>query len=165
MTDPPPCMSCIVKGSPIPSSKLNSGPPKQALKPVLGEPRLAMVVSAIMSPMEFPDQELLKGIDCGFRNEEVTPGKDSEAEDGVTEAEHDAKRAEDTDQLIGYDVDPDDGEEEAGDGEDPVVDGGLRGPGGEAHRDGEQQREDEDKVPGLHTGPAQRVIGHTRGEH
>ena len=54
MTDPPPCMSCIVKGSPIPRSKLNSGPPKQALNPVLGEPRLAMVVSAIMSPMELP---------------------------------------------------------------------------------------------------------------
>ena len=55
MADPPPCMSCMVKGSPIPSSKLNSGPPKQALNPVLGEPRLAIVVSAIMSPIEFPD--------------------------------------------------------------------------------------------------------------
>ena len=55
IVDPPPCISSIVKGSPIPRSKLNSGPPKQALKPVLGEPRLAIVVSAIMSPMEFPD--------------------------------------------------------------------------------------------------------------
>ena len=55
MADPPPCMSCMVKGSPIPSSKLNSGPPKQALNPVLGEPRLAIVVSAIMSPIEFPE--------------------------------------------------------------------------------------------------------------
>ena len=55
-----------MKGSPIPSSKLNSGPPKQALKPVLGEPRLAMVVSEIMSPMEFPDWSIVRMQACDW---------------------------------------------------------------------------------------------------
>ena len=43
----PSCRSWMVKGSPIPSSRLNSGPPKQALKPARGEPRLYIRVSSI----------------------------------------------------------------------------------------------------------------------
>ena len=42
------------KGSPIPSNKLKRGPPKHALKPALGDPLLAIDVSAMRSPMELP---------------------------------------------------------------------------------------------------------------
>ena len=95
----------------------------------------------------------------------LTPGEDGEAENGVAEAEHDAESPENADKLVGDHVDPDDGEDEAGDGEGLVVDGGLGGPGGEAHGDGEQQGEDEGEVPHLHTAGAKPVIGQTRGEH
>ena len=60
----------------------------------------------------------------------VTPGEDSEAEDGITESEHDAEGTEDADQLVGDDVNPDDGEDEAGNSKELVVDGGPCGPGG-----------------------------------
>ena len=52
----PSCSSWMVKGSPIPSSRLNSGPPKQALKPARGEPRLHTHISylSIIYPVYLP---------------------------------------------------------------------------------------------------------------
>ena len=52
--DEPPCKIWIVKGRPMPTRVLKSGPPKHALKPALGEPLFAIDVSGTMSPMEFP---------------------------------------------------------------------------------------------------------------
>ena len=58
------------------------------------------------------------------------------------------------DQLVGDDVYPDDGEDEAYDCEDVVVGRRARGAGGEAHGDGGEQGEDGDQVPHLQPGDA-----------
>ena len=54
MVEVPFLIISIVNGNPIPNKRLNKGPPKQALNPALGDPLFAIEVSAIMSPIEFP---------------------------------------------------------------------------------------------------------------
>ena len=118
----------MVKGRPMPSSMLKRGPPKAALNPIRGLPRLAIATSAIMSPVQcFGKIDFFRLVTYG-----VSPGQYREAKNGIGQAKHHSKGLEEADQLVGDGVDPDDGDDEAGEGEGSVV-GGRGGAGGEGN--------------------------------
>ena len=94
----------------------------------------------------------------------VAPCQDCQTKDCVTQTEDDSKCLEQADKFIGNDVDPDDGDDEAHDGKELVVDG-RTGPGGEANHSGQEEGEYQCEMPDQEPGVVDAVIGHCDGKY